>query len=97
MNTLRRTAAALAAVAVVGGLGTGVANAGTPGSSGTAEAGLVGDFHSQLIIPECDFGPAFDWGWYQFCDDTFFHGRYRNEFNDFSFRNPGFRFDRFHR
>jgi hypothetical protein len=74
IDRFRRAATALAALAVIGGAGTGIAGAATPDAAVPAHAAVTSGVVHTWFDPVCEWGDHFDWHYYHYCDSNFWHG-----------------------
>ncbi|MBO0878873.1 MAG: hypothetical protein J2P17_00465 [Mycobacterium sp.] len=86
INGFRRTAIALAALAVIAGAGVGTAAADTPEAAGPVHTAIA--VQHTGFDPLCIFGGGFNWHYYNYCDQNYWRG---SHFGDWQ------RFDRDHR
>ncbi|MEU6581782.1 hypothetical protein [Nocardia sp. NPDC046763] len=78
IRRFRRSATAFAALAVIGAAGTGIAGAATPEATAPAHTALSSDVRTSFD-PFCQWDRGFDWHYYRFCDDFFWHGSHHND------------------
>jgi hypothetical protein len=88
INAFRRTASTLAAVAVIGGAGVGIAGAAVPDAAGPVQASAP--VAHTWFDPFCQWDGGFDWHYYNYCDSNFWHGGHDGDWQRFEHRNHGF-------
>jgi hypothetical protein len=96
IKQLRRTATALAALAVIGGAGTGIASAATPDATGLPHAAATSGVVHTWFDPECGWGGGFNWHYYRYCDTNYWHGGHHGDWDSFDRWHHGYDYDRRH-
>ncbi|MFJ9365966.1 hypothetical protein ACIRRA_16325 [Nocardia sp. NPDC101769] len=89
ISRFRRTATAVAALALIGSAGTGIAGAVTPVAAGPARAAVPGGVRT-WFDPLCEWNSGFDWHYYEYCDYNYWRGSHRGDWESFDRRNHGY-------
>lgn len=89
INVIRRTATAVAALALIGGAGVGVAGAATPEASGTMHAEVTSGVRD-WFDSDCQWGSGFDWHYYSYCDSNYWHGSHFGDFQSWDRDHRGY-------
>ncbi|NUS43013.1 MAG: hypothetical protein HOQ24_04910 [Mycobacteriaceae bacterium] len=86
ISTIRRTASVLAAFALVGGAGAGIATA-APATTGPHAASIG---VRTWFDPACQWHNGFNWHYYSYCDRSYWHGSHHRDWESFDRRHRGY-------